>query len=137
MASHATCSILKECNIVFGLCLSLPCSFVTSTWDGPGGSDNGTFQNPPLLFHLENDPSEKYSVTFQLQGFPFCHLVSFSICAASYFFQIDPNSTEYMLAATVIEVAMLAHQETLTPVPNEMVRQRLCAGDFLAAVRCQ
>lgn len=33
--------------------------YVTSTWFGPGGSNNGTFHDPPLIYHLERDAGER------------------------------------------------------------------------------
>jgi hypothetical protein len=37
-------------------CGSYKLHYVTSSWFGPGGSNNGTIQNPPLIFQIDKDP---------------------------------------------------------------------------------
>jgi arylsulfatase A len=51
------------------------------------------FQTPPLLFHLEHDPSEAYP--------------------------INASTAEYASARATIEAAADAHRQSVTPVPNQ------------------
>jgi len=54
------------------------------------------FHSPPLLFQLEQDPSEAHP--------------------------IDPAAAEYAAARATIEAAAKAHRESVTPVPNQIGR---------------
>jgi len=67
---------------------------VTSNWTT--GSNNGKFHDPPLIYHIEHDPSEN--------------------------FPLDPSSQEYQQARAVIEAAVSVHQKEMKPVPNQMAK---------------
>lgn len=68
--------------------------YVTSSWFGPGGANNGTFHDPPLIFQIEKDPGENYP--------------------------LSPNNPEYKAAHAVLEAAAEAHRGSIKQVPNQM-----------------
>ena len=67
--------------------------YVTSTYLQP---NNGTFENPPLIFHIEHDPSEKYPLL--------------------------TSSDNYKTARAWIEKNVVEHQKKLKWVPPQMAR---------------
>jgi arylsulfatase A len=65
----------------------------------PGHKEPPTFQTPPLIFQLENDPSER--------------------------FPLDPATDEYVQASATLTAAAAAHQAGLGPgkmAPSEMAK---------------
>eukprot|EP00055_Hartaetosiga_balthica_P017787 m.123163 g.123163 ORF g.123163 m.123163 type:complete len:559 (-) comp9402_c0_seq1:2745-4421(-) len=65
--------------------------FVTAEYSSPF---NGVFHDPPLLYQIENDPSEAYP--------------------------LPSNSSEYQTQHEIIHLAVEEHKSTLTPVPNQI-----------------
>ena len=68
--------------------------YVTSSWFGPGGSNNGTFHDPPLIYQIERDPGENYP--------------------------LNPQLAEWQAANDTIEIAAEAHRQSIKQVPNQM-----------------
>jgi len=58
--------------------------------------NNGVFQTPPLIFNIEEDPSERYP--------------------------LDSTTKEWIDAETMFENAKTKHMATLTPVPNQIAK---------------
>jgi len=81
-------------------CGSYKLHYVTSNYSNPvQGSNNGQFHDPPLIFHIEHDPSEKYP--------------------------LPPGSHEYEAAFANIDNAVNAHKQGLVPgkmAPPEMAK---------------
>ena len=65
--------------------------YFTSNWENP---TDAVKHDPPLLFQIENDPSERYPV--------------------------DPLSGVYQAQRAIIEAAKSAHEKTVEDVPNQM-----------------
>jgi len=73
--------------------------YVTSHWET--GSTNGKFHDPPLIYHIEHDPSEKYP--------------------------LDPKSQDYAGAHQDITAAVAVHNAGL--VPGKMAPSEMLKGD--------
>jgi arylsulfatase A len=67
--------------------------YVTSNYLAPR---NGVFHDPPLIYHIEHDPSEKYPLL--------------------------ASSTEYKNAQALIQTNVVAHQKNLRWVPPQMAK---------------
>ena len=86
--------------------------YVTSNSVAGGGSSIPTFHEPPLIFHIERDPSENYP--------------------------LDVNGSEWSTAYTTISAQVSIHKSGLEQVPNQMrmgsdISNRICCD---ASINC-
>jgi len=70
--------------------------YVTSSTVDGGKPNNGVFHTPPLIFNIEEDPSERYP--------------------------LDSRTTEWKNANATFTKAKRDHEATVTPVPNQIAK---------------